>query len=57
MHTENCGILEKHGQDMDIVLIEKEASVFDLHLSQRSQEDPVAVCQKSILVTLARKMA
>ena len=24
----------KYGQDMDIVLIEKEASVFDLHLSQ-----------------------
>ena len=34
MHTENCGILDKHGQDMDIVLIEKEASVFDLHMSQ-----------------------
>ena len=41
----------------NIVLIEKEASVFDLHLSQRCQEDPVAVCQKSILVTLARKLA
>ena len=26
MRTENCGILEKNGQDMDIVLIEKEAS-------------------------------
>ena len=34
MHTESCGILEKHGPDMDIVLIEKEAFVFDLHLSQ-----------------------
>ena len=30
----NCRILDKHGQDMDIVLIEKEACVFDLHLSQ-----------------------
>ena len=30
----NCGILDKHGQDMDIVLIDKEACVFDLHFSQ-----------------------
>ena len=56
MNTESCGIFEKHGQHLDIVLIEKESSVFDLHLSQGCQEDPVAVCQKLILVELTRKM-
>ena len=55
--TQRNADIGKYGQDMDIVLIEKEASVFELHLSQRSQEDSVAVCQKSILVELAGKMA
>ena len=34
MHTQSCGMLEKNGQDMDVVLIEKESSVFDLLLPQ-----------------------
>ena len=34
MHTQSCGMLEKYGQDFNIVLIEEESSVFDLLVPQ-----------------------